>query len=273
MNATAQDAEIGACTALVLAGRSDPTDPVAAAGGCSHKALVEIGGTPMLVYVVRALLRSRPVQRIVISIDDPALVRRVPELQARLDAGIVHLAAAAATPSLSVCSVLDRFSDALPLLVTTADNPLLTPATVEYFWASLSPRCHAAAAVVEIGTVQRTYPESVRTYLRFRDATVTGCNLFGLLADGSSRAAAFWGQVERHRKHPIRMIRLLGPRAVLRYALRRMTMGEAIAGLSGKTGVKVAVVSMPFAEAGIDVDKLSDLALAKKSSRSVLTRC
>ena len=59
-------------TTLVLAGRRGPTDPVAQAAGCSHKALVPIAGVPMLVRVLRELRAVPHVKQIAVSIDDPA---------------------------------------------------------------------------------------------------------------------------------------------------------------------------------------------------------
>ena len=66
-------------TALVLAGRRGPTDPVAQAAGCSHKALVPIAGIPMLVRVLRELRAVPHVKQIAVSIDDPAILDGVAE--------------------------------------------------------------------------------------------------------------------------------------------------------------------------------------------------
>ena len=62
----------GRVTALVLAGRrSGGADPMAAAAGVSHKALLPVAGVPMLLRVVSALRASPSVGRIVVCIEAP----------------------------------------------------------------------------------------------------------------------------------------------------------------------------------------------------------
>ena len=56
-------------TALVLAGQRRGTDPMAAAAGVSHKALLPVAGVPMLLRVVSALRSTPGIARIVVSID------------------------------------------------------------------------------------------------------------------------------------------------------------------------------------------------------------
>ena len=69
-------------TALVLAARRDGVDPVAAAGQCSHKGLVPMGGQAMLARVLSALVASRSVGALAISIDDPAALMAAPDIAA-----------------------------------------------------------------------------------------------------------------------------------------------------------------------------------------------
>jgi hypothetical protein len=168
--------------------------------------------------------------------------------------------------------LLESRPDAGQIIVTTADHALLTPAMVEHFWDAIPPGTDVAAAVADRATLQNAYPASLRTYIRFRDAAITGANLFALTSRRSLQAVAFWSKAERYRKNPLRMVGLLGATAALRFALRQMTLDEALALFSRKAGVAASVVRMPFAEAGIDVDKPSDLALAETilAARTVL---
>ena len=60
--------------ALILAGsRPGAPDPVAAAEGLSHKALVGIAGKPMLAHVAAAL-RDAGAARIAVVANDPAVI-------------------------------------------------------------------------------------------------------------------------------------------------------------------------------------------------------
>jgi hypothetical protein len=58
-------------------------------------------------------------------------------------------------------------------------------------------------------------------------------------------------------------VRAFGWRPLLAYLLGRLTLDAAMRRASRITGTRVAAISLPFAEAAIDVDKPADLALAE----------
>ena len=246
---------------LAADGRLVTVAEVAAAAGVSHKALLPVAGVPMLARVVAAL-RARPaVGRVVVVIEAP---HRTLAGLAMPDA--VVLREAAPSPSRSVEAALAEFG--APLLVTTADHALLTPAMVAHFLAALPPGADAAAGLARAETVLAAWPGTRRTWLRFRDGRFSGCNLFWLGTPGAAGAVAFWRRVEQDRKRPLAMIALLGLPALLRFALGRWTLADALAALGRRTGTRLAVVEMPFAEAAIDVDRPADLALAEAALAS-----
>ena len=65
-------------SALVLAGRRGPRDPLALASGVSHKALIPIAGSPMLLRVLQTLEAARSVAGCRVCIDDPAALAHGP---------------------------------------------------------------------------------------------------------------------------------------------------------------------------------------------------
>jgi CTP:molybdopterin cytidylyltransferase MocA len=249
-----------ACQALVLAA-SRPQDPVARHAGQSHKALVRIDGVAMLIRVLRALRQSHGVGPIAVCLETGAPVAGAePELDRLLAAGAVTLIDAAASPSRSVISALETLP--LPLLITTADHPLLSAAMVDHFCAAAPPDADVAVAVVRASLLQRRYPGAIRTYYRFAGEGYSGCNLFLLQTPDALRLVRFWGRLEQHRKRPWRLIAEVGPRALLRFLLGRLDLEGAMRHLSAKAGARVRAVELPFPEAAIDVDKPADLELA-----------
>jgi len=133
---------------------------------------------------------------------------------------------------------------------------------VRHFLDALPPGADAAAAVATRDTIAAAYPETRRTYWRFSDRAVSGCNLF-YMGEGAARVVAFWKQLERDRKKPWKMLRHLGALTLLRFALGRLSLTAALERLGRVAGARVAAVDMPFAEAAIDVDKPGDLTLAE----------
>lgn len=250
-------------TALVLAGSRGSADPVASAAGLPHKALVPIAGRPMLLRVIDTLRQCPEVGRIVLCIEDPSLLDGMPELVAALAAGEIATVRAARSPARSVLAALDQVAEPLPLLVATADHPLLTPAMVRHFLGALGD-ADAAAAVAAESVIAAAYPQTRRTYIRLKDGAYSGCNLFAFTAANAAAAAAFWTRVERYRKQPWRLFAAAGPRTLLAFLLGRLDLAAVADRLSAMLGVRVRVVTLPFAEAAIDVDKPSDLALVEK---------
>jgi len=248
----------------VLAGRRGPSDhfadALAAADASGHHALLDVAGAPMLLRVVRALQQAPSVGRILVSIDDPAVLGRVPELAEAIQAGRIGCRTALDSPSRSVADVLASREAGERVLVVTADHALLTPQMVEHFTASATSDVDVLVAVVPATLLRAQYPESQRTWLKFRDDWVSGANLFAFLTPDAARAAEFWVRAERFRKQPWRLVGSFGLGSLLLFALRRLTLDAAFDRISRSMGARVRAVRMPWAEAAIDVDRPADLA-------------
>ena len=245
-------------TALVLAGsRAGVPDPMAVAGGVAHKALLPVAGRPMLRRVLDALRDAPEIGRIFVSAQGAG------EMLAVLGNATGVLAREAASgPSLSVAAA---FADVgSPLLVTTADHALLTPAMLTYFVAQAPAGADVVAGVARDTVVLAQFPGTTRTWLRFRAGAFSGCNLFLLQTPRAEHAIGFWQRLEQDRKRPLAMARLLGPATMLLYALRMLTLGGILERLGRQAGATLGIVEMPFAEAAIDIDKPDDLVLAER---------
>lgn len=249
--------------ALVLAGSRGPSDPVAQAAGVSHKCFASISGVPMIVRVVDALAASPWIGDIAIAIEDPGLVTTVPALDAL--GGRLSAFKAAETPSLSVRKALEGRDLGFPLLVTTADHALLTPEILDLFLrGALESDADIVAGLAPARVIQAAYPETRRTYLRFRGEGFSGANLFALLSPQALHAIDFWRRIERQRKRPWQLAKAFGLGSLLAYALRRHSLNEAMARISPRLGCRAEAVVLPVAEAAIDVDKPADLELVEK---------
>jgi CTP:molybdopterin cytidylyltransferase MocA len=255
-------------TSLVLAGRRGPDDPVATAAGLSHKCLVPADGVPMLARVVEALAASRSVGSIVISIEDPDLVGDLERLSPRRKDGRLRVFPSAATPSLSALAAAKSLDQPFPLLITTADHALLTPDLVDFFAsAARETGADIVAGLVPAEVLLDAYPQTKRTFLRFRDGRYSSCNLFCVLTEAGLRVLDFWRRVERDRKRPWRIARAFGIGTLVAYVLGRLTLEQGLARLSRTLDVDARAVIVPTAEAAIDVDKPSDLTLVEEILR------
>ncbi|MCC6203248.1 MAG: nucleotidyltransferase family protein [Gammaproteobacteria bacterium] len=247
-------------TALVLAGqRAGERNPVAAFGGTTHKCVIPLRGRPMIGWVLSALFESSWIDRVIISIEVPELLAGIPEILQQRAAGRLLVVPSAGHLGDSVVTALRDRGDAYPVLVTTADNALLTPAMIDHFCTQVTTRgIDAAVALAPFELVRAAHPGSKdRSSYRLRDGGYSNCNLFGL---GSAQALA---GVELFRgggqfgKKPRRVLGAVGPWLGLRYLARLVTLRGLERGLSRRFGVHLGIVVMPFADAPIDVDDVA----------------
>lgn len=235
--------------ALVLAGSRGPRDPVAAHAGVVDKALARVGDRTMLARVIEAL-RAAGAARIVVVASSDAVHAAAAAL------GVEHIDAAAG-PSESAARGLALLG--APLLLATADHPLLRPEWITDFLARAPADADVVALLAERAVVERDAPVTRRTYLRFADGAWSGCNLFLLATPRAAAAVALWREVEADRKRPWRIVRRLGPALLGRYLLGRLTLAAALDRIGALAGVRARFVAGADGLAAVDVDRPADL--------------
>lgn len=249
---------------LILAGSRGGTDPVAQAAGVDRKTFAPIAGIPMIQRVVQAVRDALPGTPLTLAMDPPEAEQSQAVLSMLRQGGPLDIQPPAASPARTVSAALEAMGRAGPLLVATGDHALLTPAMVRHFLDHVPAGTNGAVAVATRDTIAAAYPETRRTYWRFADRHVSGCNLFLLDGDGAARLVSFWTCLEQERKRPWAMIRRLGPITLIQFVLGWLRLDRALDRLGRRIGAKLAAVDMPFAEAAMDVDKPSDLILAEQ---------
>ncbi|MEI9849869.1 MAG: NTP transferase domain-containing protein [Sphingomonas sp.] len=147
-------------TALVLAATRGNRDPLAVAGGVSHKAFIDIAGEPMLRRVVRGVIDSGRVGRVIVQIED-ASTAEAREVLSPLGAdAMIVFTPSAESIGASVAAAVDAFPDSLPLIVTTGDNALHDGELVKFFCDALDDvDDDGALGLTPASYVLEKYPE------------------------------------------------------------------------------------------------------------------
>lgn len=250
-------------TALVLAGQRPGIDPLAAHFELQAKALIPVAGEVMLGRVLMALADTPEVSRIVVLAQNTLELRAHPDLAWAVGEPRIAFRVSGRTISGSVLATLDDLDTALPVLVTTADNVMLTPATVSAFIADAGAS-DVAVALVERSRLEAAAGPNKRTWLKFKGGAYTGANLFALNTPAARNALTFWEGVEQDRKSVLRLAAHFGPALMVKLLTRRMTVQQALAAAGEKLGAGVAPVLLDDGRMGVDVDKLEDHALAER---------
>ena len=150
------------------------------------------------------------------------------------------------------------------VLVATADIPLLTAEAVNDFLA----QCSGADAdfyypIISKEMNERRFPATRRTYVRLREGTFTGGNIFLVNPDIVTRSLAVANRIIENRKRPLTLCGILGWGFVLNFLTGRLRLREVEQRVSELLKLRGAVVHSPYPELGIDVDKPSDLELVR----------
>ncbi|WP_375427652.1 NTP transferase domain-containing protein [uncultured Sphingomonas sp.] len=250
--------------ALVLAGkRGGAVDPLAADAGVTHKCLVEVGGRAMLLHPLATLVAAPDVTRIYISIDDPAVLDAVPEIVAWRDEGRIVIVPARPNLVDSVAAAADV--SGFPLLITTADNVLLTPAIVaEFGRAARAGRAEVAVGFATRDAVLAAHPDGQRRFYRFRCGSYSNCNLYWLGNDGALAAAETFRSGGQFAKHPLRIVGAFGVLNLLRFRFGIGTLAAAFGRFSRRFGLRMMPVVIADGAAAIDVDNPRTLRVAEQ---------
>ena len=254
--------ERGSWSAIVLAGQRPGVDPLAESFGETYKALIPVGGEPMLSRVLRTLSAAPSVGRIIVLAQEPDLLRARFGEPAPGSPPVAWLPSSGGI-SQSIQHVAGTSDAPWPALVTTADNPLLTVEMIETFIAG-SGASEVAAAAVESKTLLGRYPQSRRTWLRFSDGAFSGANLFAFRGARAARALEFWSRAEQDRKQAFKLFWHFGPWLTFRAVTRTIRFAKAVELAGRRLGVSATLVVLDIPEAAIDVDKVSDHQLVEQ---------
>lgn len=223
-----------------------------------YEAEIEIAGRPMLEYVVLALERVQRIKRIVIVGSEKMLANKTDE------ARFIFV-----EPGPSIVESLESGINALttpePVLVLTSDIPLITKEALEDFLN----RCDSQSGDLFYSFVPKTvndqkYPGVQRTYVRLKEGVFTGGNIVLLSPKVIREKKEMLIKAVTLRKKPLKLCGLLGWWYVLKFFSGTLTVKEIEERVSEALGVKAVGIISPYPEVGIDVDKPSDLRLARE---------
>jgi GTP:adenosylcobinamide-phosphate guanylyltransferase len=243
--------------AVVLAG--GPQDGVALLEpGAPNKAFVEIGGVTLVGRVLAALRGTASVGRIVVvappSVQGHRDLARADELRPD-GVRIVE----------SLRNGLAGFPQDAGLLIVASDLPVLTPSAVEDFVTGVN----ALGADIVYGCVEKRvhmqrFPEVPHTWARMADGTFCGGGIVAMKPRSWPMLERFIERLGAARKHPLKLASLFGWDVLTRFAIGRLTVAQAEARAATLLDAPVRAFVSPYPETAVNVDRPSDVALARR---------
>jgi molybdopterin-guanine dinucleotide biosynthesis protein A len=243
--------------AIVLAG-GRASRAFAEAAGTDCRALADIGGWPMVRYVLYGLRRASRVREIILVAPSGFPREEMADRQAASDAGLVA----------NIRCGLDLCRDAEHALLVTSDLPFLTgPAVDAYVTQAKRMGVDCVYCGVRREDAEAAFPGMRRTYIRTPQGSITGGNVVLQRVSRFEALAGMLDSAHRHRKNPLFLVRMIGARNLARFLQQKLSIDEIGAAVSRLCGLECRILLTGHAELGADVDRLEDLLLARSLLR------
>jgi GTP:adenosylcobinamide-phosphate guanylyltransferase len=254
---------------LILAGRRPgAVDALAEAYGVADKCLVPVAGRPMIAYVLESAADS-PARQVFVSTHHADLLDDLNDPVVDLLGDRLIVVAAANNLADSVIAVAGVAN--FPLLITTADNCLLTPATIAEIEAEASRLgIDAGVALVRREDVLAVHPEGQRRFYGFSDVAVSNCNAYWIGHPNALRAAEAFRGGGQFVKKPLRVMRAFGLINLFRFHFGLGPIHHIFQRISRQLKVEVAPLLVSNGATAIAVDnerslKVTEALMARRA--------
>jgi molybdopterin-guanine dinucleotide biosynthesis protein A len=243
---------------LILAGGPTPEKILAEGEKEKERAFIDIGGRPMLQFVLDAVDKSGIASELLVMGNSKRMVSTFglkPEQVSDDRNSMLE----------NFMYGLERFKDHPLVVSTTCDAPLLTGESLRFIADAVSKMdAEVYYTIVDVKEFDKEMPGGKRTTQKLKEGTYTGGNVFVLNPKKVLENREKIEAVIRDRKSPAKLIRLFGLPFIVKFALKQLDMK----GLEDKAtqilGAKMRAVVTPYAGVGFDVDKPIDLVMARQ---------
>ncbi|MBW6465342.1 MAG: NTP transferase domain-containing protein [Brevefilum sp.] len=249
--------------AVVLAGgKMALDDPLYAQGVDGSRSLVDVLGKPMVQWVVDALDASDCVAEMyVIGLPTSYRLKATKPVHYLPDQGDIF--------ENIRCGVVQATQDhpsRSKVLIASSDIPAIQPSMIDWLASEVAadPGLMMYYNVVEQSTMEARFPQSNRSYVRFKDIAVCGGDLNVIDKSLFAEERLIWQKLANARKHPLKQAGLLGIDSLIMVALHILTLEGAVKRVCKRLGIKAKALRCPHAEIAMDADKPHQLAILRQ---------
>lgn len=240
--------------ALILAGsKGEATID----SGNLNKALIRIGDKAMICYVIATLKKVDYIDEIAV-IGDESVLKLVKE-------DVDYLIEEDKSLFGNILKGIKYFDGKDDILILTSDIPMIScESIVDFIEKAKKEKADFCYPIVRKEVNVAKFPEAKRTYVKIKDGTFTGGNIFTAKVNVVKEKLPEIKQVLAYRKKPLKLAKILGFSIVVKYILGIVTIEDIERRVSNLLNIKARAIESKYPEIATDVDKPSDLELAKK---------
>ncbi|MFZ5986434.1 MAG: nucleotidyltransferase family protein [Bacillota bacterium] len=221
--------------------------------GLNNKGLIPINGKIIIEYVIDALRKSNDIGKIVV-------VGPKKDLELPLKDKVDSIVDSNGSIVENLVKGIKHLHEDSYVLVCTSDIPLVTPEAIEDFVnKSKTSGADVCYPIVEKKVNILKYPEIERTYVRMKEGTFTGGNMFYVNPGIVEPALSFIEKLVNYRKDPVKMAKVFGVGFVFQLITGILTISRVEKKVSDLLGIKAKCIITEHPEIGNDIDKPSDV--------------
>lgn len=225
-----------------------------------YKALIPIGNYIMVDLVLKSVNKSDSVEKVVV-------IGPKNQLEKNLSADYDLLLDNNDTLAENVIKGASYLNQNGEVLVITGDIPLLTSEAIDDFISRSKKQEPAGVyySLIKKETIEKSYPQSSRTYFKLKEGTFTGGNVALMKTKKIQENIDTINEVTSLRKSPWQLVRLLGLKCLCKFIAGKLSLEDIQERFQEILDIKGFFIISPFAEIGIDVDKVEDLKVVRNS--------
>jgi GTP:adenosylcobinamide-phosphate guanylyltransferase len=246
---------------ITAGGVPSPEDSLYEVTRGNYKALIPLQGKPIIQWIVDAVSAGEGLENIVIvGLPPDTPIKSSLPLHFLPDQGDLILNTQTGLDGLRKISPNDEYA-----FMCSGDIPAITPEMVTWMLKAI-PELNAdlVYTIVERKVMENTFPDSKRTYLRLKDKDVCGGDMFAIRLDRRIQEHPIWEKLIASRKKPLKQAAMFGFDTLLFVLTHQITLYNLERKLSKKLGLTARTLNTPYAEMGMDVDKVFQLKIVEE---------
>jgi len=246
---------------ITAGGIPGPKHPLFSESRGGPKVLIDVAGKPMVQWVINALDEAETIDRIVIiGLDEKAGLSAKKPLSFLPDRGGFFENIISGIYGLSALDPDAEFGVAV-----CGDIPGIRGEMVDWLVRKTVPENLDAYYVIAGREVVETrYPESHRTFIRFKDGRYCGGSIHVVALNKEIPGLRIWERLGKARKNPVRMASVIGPKILFGLLFRRLTVEGVMKVFGRRFKITGRAVFTPYAELAMDIDKPRHLEIMRR---------
>jgi GTP:adenosylcobinamide-phosphate guanylyltransferase len=257
--------------AIVTAGGIPlPEEPLYPATKGESKALVDVAGKPMIQWILDALSEAKTVDNVVIV----GLTEKSGLACSKKMYFVSNQGKMVANLQAGARKVKEINPDAEHVLMVSSDIPGVTGEMVDWVVnTDMQTDLDVYYHILKREVMEKRYPGCKRTWTRLKDMEVCGGDMnIGRLNLLMSEETDMWEKITDARKNPLKQAALVGFDTAFQLLTGQLTLEKAESNIMARLNITGKAIVCPYAEVGMDVDKLFQLEIMREDLKKRLKK-